>query len=183
MNKCVFLDRDGVLNQDPPHYVHKIEDMVILPRVGDAIKLLNEEGWQVIVVSNQSGVGRGMYTQNDVYFFNNYLFYRIYKDSGGVVTDSLFCPHHPEHGIGEYKVDCECRKPKPGLILKAAKHHDIDLPNSWLIGDKRTDMEAAMAAGVRPILVLTGHGKEEVKKPGVSRVSNDLYSAVTEYIV
>jgi D-glycero-D-manno-heptose 1,7-bisphosphate phosphatase len=175
MKKAVFLDRDGVLNQDPPHYVHKIEDMVILPRVGEAIRLLNNAGFLVIVVSNQSGVGRGMYTKRDVEKFHEEMKDRLYEQ-GSWITDFFFCPHTKED-------NCECRKPKPGMILKAAEQFSIDLQESWLIGDKRTDCEAADAAGVRSILVLTGHGHEEVKKPGQHRVSQDLYSAVTEYIV
>jgi D-glycero-D-manno-heptose 1,7-bisphosphate phosphatase len=176
MKKCVFLDRDGVLNQDPPHYVHKIEDMVILSRVGEAIKLLNDNGFLVIVVSNQSGVGRGKYTKKDVEIFHTEMKSRLYDGYGAWITDFFYCPHTKEE-------NCMCRKPKPEMLLNAAYLYSIDLPNSWLIGDKRTDCEAADAAGVRSILVLTGHGQEEVKKPGSHRVSNDLYSAVTEYIV
>lgn len=172
MKKAVFLDRDGVLNQDPPHYVHKIEDMVILPRVGEAIKLLNDAGYLVIVVSNQSGVGRGMYSKEDVMIFNAELFKRLNVE----ITDSIFCPHVKED-------DCGCRKPHPGMLFYMSGVYDISLSESWLVGDKRTDCEAADAAGVRSILVLTGHGQEEVKKPGSHRVSQDLYSAVTEYIV
>ena len=176
MKKAVFLDRDGVLNQDPPHYVHKIEDMVILPKVGEAIRLLNDNGFLVIVVSNQSGVGRGMYTTLDVEMFNNEMFCRLKEQNGAIINASYFCPHTKED-------NCNCRKPKPKMLLNAAIRYNISLSESWLIGDKRTDCEAADAAGVRSILVLTGHGQEEVKKPGQHRVSRDLYSAVTEYIV
>ena len=176
MNKCVFLDRDGVINQDPPHYVHKIEDMVILPNVGKAIRLLNDKGYLVIVVSNQSGVGRGRYTEADVNIFHKEMYNRIYSAFGGRILHFYYCPHKPED-------NCSCRKPKPGMLLNAAEKFDIDLSNSWLIGDKRTDCQAADAAEVRSILVLTGHGMEEVLKPGQHRVSPDLYSAVKQYIV
>jgi histidinol-phosphate phosphatase family protein len=176
MNKCIFLDRDGVLNQDPPHYVHKIEDMVILPDVGWAISLLNKAGYLVIVVSNQSGVGRGRYTEADVNVFHKEMSKRLYVQSGADIRHFYYCPHKPED-------NCSCRKPKPGMLLNAAEKFDIDLSNSWLIGDKRTDCEAADAAGVRSILVLTGHGMEEVLKPGQHREAKDLYSAVKDYIV
>jgi D-glycero-D-manno-heptose 1,7-bisphosphate phosphatase len=175
MNKCVFLDRDGVINQDPPHYVHKIEDMVILPRVGEAIRLLNDKGYLVIVVSNQSGVGRGRYTEKDVDIFHKEMHLRLQKQ-GARINTFYFCPHKPDEG-------CDCRKPLPGMLLEAKEDHNIDLSESWLIGDKRTDCEAADAAGVRSILVLTGHGMEEVLKPGQHREARDLYSAVTDYIV
>jgi len=176
MKKCVFLDRDGVINQDPPHYVHKIEDMVILPKVPEAIRLLNDHHYLVIVVSNQSGVGRGRYTERDVDIFHKEMSNRLFDSNTTWITHYYYCPHKPED-------NCSCRKPKPGMLLNAAEKFDIDLPNSWLIGDKRTDCEAADAAGVRSILVLTGHGMEEVLKPGHHREAKDLYSAVTDYIV
>ena len=176
MKKCVFLDRDGVINQDPPHYVHKIEDMVILPRVGEAIRLLNDKGYFVIVVSNQSGVGRGRYTERDVDIFHKEMEMRLYIKDHARITKFYYCPHKPED-------NCECRKPLPGMLLQASNQFAIDLSESWLIGDKRTDCEAADAAGVRSILVLTGHGMEEVLKPGQHREARDLYSAVTDYII
>ena len=160
MRRAVFLDRDGVLNQDPPHYAHRLDQLELIPRSGMAVKILNEHGYMVIVISNQSGVARGYYTEREVFIFNNALLMKI-QEFGGAVDAIYYCPHHPNAKIEKYRVDCLCRKPGPGMILQAAKEHHIDLQKSYVIGDKLSDIEAGKNAGCQTILVLTGHGIDE----------------------
>lgn len=184
MNLAVFLDRDGVLNQDPPHYAHRLDQLALIPRSDQAVKLLKDNGFLVIVISNQSGVARGYYTENEVSTFNLALLSEIEK-TGGEIDALYYCPHHPDAKIEEYKMECNCRKPKPGMLLQAAKEHNIDLCNSYVVGDKLSDIEAGKNAGCLPILVLTGHGTDEkLKMKGdICLIAVDLYEAVNKYII
>ena len=155
---AVFLDRDGTLNVEK-HYLHRYEDWEWIPGSLDAIRSLNELGFDVIVVTNQAGVARGYYGEDDV----RRLHARIDVDlaaSGGRVTAYYFCPHHPDYGD---RTDCLCRKPRPGMLLQAAHEHGLDLARSWMVGDRESDMEAARRCGVRPLLVATGYGEETRK--------------------
>lgn len=183
MNFAVFIDRDGVLNQDPPHYAHRLNQLELIPRSGEAVKILKEHHYIVIIISNQSGVARGYYTENEVKIFNNALLMKL-RECRGDVDAIYYCPHHPDAKIEKYRLICDCRKPKAGMLLKAAQEHDIDLLNSYIVGDKWSDIEAGKAAGCRAILVLTGHGTEEVlKKKDDCLVAADLYDAVNKYII
>ena len=183
MRKAVFLDRDGVLNKDPPHYAHRLDQLELIPRSGTAVKKLNEHGYLVIIISNQSGVARGYYTEKDVSLFNNALLMKI-QECGGEVDAIYYCPHHPEAKTERYRLTCNCRKPEPGMILQAAKEHNIDLQKSYVIGDKRSDIEAGKNAGCQTILVLTGHGTDEsLKIKDTCLVTSDLYEAVSKYII
>lgn len=149
--KAIFLDRDGTLNEEK-EYLHRWEDWVWLPGALHGLKLLTNAGYKLIVVSNQSGIARNYYEESAVLTLND----KINADLGkhGVEIDAFFhCPHHPDlDGI------CFCRKPAPGMILKAAHDLRIDLAASWLVGDKASDISAAIAAGCQPLLVLTGYG-------------------------
>ena len=184
MRKAVFLDRDGVLNQDfPPHYPHRLDQMIMIPGVDDAIKLLKDNDYFLAIISNQSGVARGYYEEKQISVFNDALLKEIRK-KGGDIDAIYYCPHHPDAVIEKYKINCSCRKPKPGMILEAAKTFDIDLTSSFFVGDKATDVETGRKAGVRSILVLSGQGIDEVSKvkPGDCLIAEDLYEAVTKYI-
>jgi len=131
----------------------------------------------VVVVTNQSGVARGYYTEDDVENLHRHIA-RELKSSGAHVDDWLYCPHHPA-GRGSYALPCDCRKPLPGMLLEAARRYDIDLENSTMIGDKLADIEAGQAAGCRTILVRTGYGTEEEQYVGPHTiVCDDLLSAV-----
>lgn len=155
-NKAVFLDRDGTLNVDKG-YVHRIEDWEWIPGAIDAIVALKKTGFLVIVVTNQAGIARGYYDETAI----TSLHTRINEElkGHGVAIDGFYhCPHHPELGAVR---ECECRKPMPGLIYEAKRDFDIDLDRSWLVGDKMSDIQAGLSAGVKPILVLTGYGKKE----------------------
>lgn len=162
MHRAVFLDRDGVINQDPPHYAHRIDQLEIIPRVAEAICLLNEADFKVIVVSNQSGIARGYYREEDTITFNQAIRDQVGR-KGAIIDAFYYCPHHPEAKIEKYRTACKCRKPSPGMLIRAADDFSIDLTRSYLIGDKVSDIEAGMNAGCKTILVLTGHGKEESK--------------------
>ncbi len=143
---------------------------------------MNESGFNVIVVSNQAGVARGYYQEKDIQIYNNEM-KRQLKEKGARIDAIYYCPHHPGATIEKYKMDCECRKPKPGMLKQAERDLDLDLKRSFLIGDKMSDIEAGYRAGCKTILVLTGQGNDELKKiskmnikPGY--ISNDLYTAV-----
>lgn len=160
MNKAVIIDRDGVITEDPPHYAHRLDQLKIIPGSADAIRLFRKIGFLVVVVSNQSGVAKGMYQEGDVDRFNNAMEEEL-KKKDAFVDALYYCPHHPEATVKKYKVDCYCRKPNPGMLERAAKHLNIDLTRSFMIGDKLSDIQAGQRVGCKTILVLTGHGREE----------------------
>ena len=165
MKRAVFLDRDGVITKDPPHYAHRPEQLELIPGAASSIKTLNDLGVLVIVISNQSGVARGFYTEEDVAIYNKAMEGELQKENGRV--DAIYyCPHHPEVGDSRYKVSCDCRKPGTGLLELASKEHGIDLERSFLIGDKISDIMAGKGAGASTILVLTGHGEKEFGEGG-----------------
>ncbi|MEI7816454.1 MAG: HAD-IIIA family hydrolase, partial [Desulfuromonadales bacterium] len=143
----------------------------------EAIELLNQRGFMVVVVTNQSGVARGYYTEEDVVNLHRYIDQRL-EQYGAHVDAWLYCPHHPA-GRGSYALPCTCRKPLPGMLHEAAQRYDIDLKNSIMIGDKLADIEAGIAAGCRTILVRTGYGADEEQHTGShTTVCDDLLLAV-----
>ena len=179
MNRAVFLDRDGVITQEPPHYVHKLSQLELIPKSADAIRLLNENGFVVIVASNQSGIARGYYREEDAILFNQAMKENLAKEDS-YIDAIYYCPHHPEAKIEKYRVDCNCRKPKPGMLTRAEKELNIDLNQSYVVGDKLSDIEAGKRAGCKTIMVRTGHGVEELKNNHIecNHVADDLYDAV-----
>lgn len=175
MNRAVFLDRDGVITEDPPHYAHRVDQIKLIPGTPEAIKLLNDTRFLVIVVSNQSGIARGYYPEQDTIRFN-YALNEMLGGFGAHLDDIFYCPHHPD-------AKCDCRKPKPKMLLDAKRMYDIDMENSFLIGDKSSDIIAGKRAGCKTILVKTGHGLEELEnRIGCDYIIDDLYSAV-QYIL
>lgn len=148
---AVFLDRDGVLIENA-HYLARLEDIRLIPDVAGAVRPLNLAGIPVVVVTNQSGVARGLFPESFVEEAHAYLD-GLFAQQGARIDRWFYCPHHPQYGG-----DCACRKPKPGMLRKAAAEMNLDLSRSWLIGDNLTDCEAGAAAGCRTILVRTGHG-------------------------
>jgi D-glycero-D-manno-heptose 1,7-bisphosphate phosphatase len=158
-NRAVFLDRDGTINEEKG-YLFRTEEFAFIPGAPEAIRLLKEAGFLVIVVTNQSGVGRGYYDEADVDAIHRHLDGELAALGTGV-DGYYFCPHHPEHGIGSYKLECECRKPLPGMLLQAAADHGIDLSCSYMIGDKLADVATGIKAGCRPLLIRTGYGAAE----------------------
>lgn len=151
MNKAVFLDRDGTLNIEK-NYLYKIEDFEFVPGITEAVKFWNDNGYLVIVVTNQSGVARGYYREEDVQKLHRYINLAL-SEMEAHIDAFYYCPHHPEHGIGEYKMICNCRKPKTGMIEKAISDFNIDVTQSALFGDKDSDIQAGEAMGIQSFLV------------------------------
>ncbi|MDF7674117.1 HAD family hydrolase [Acetobacteraceae bacterium ESL0709] len=143
---AVFLDRDGVLNVDT-HYPHRPEDLIMMGGAAEALAFLKSCGYLLIVVSNQSGVARGLFSEGQVRDFNALLQARL-AEKGGAVDGFYYCPYHPQAVIERYRCDHPDRKPRPGMILKAIEAYGIDPACSFLIGDRETDMEAAQAASI-----------------------------------
>jgi D-glycero-D-manno-heptose 1,7-bisphosphate phosphatase len=166
--RAVFLDRDGTINEEKD-YLYRIEDFEFIPGASEAIRRLKEAGFLVIVVTNQSGVARGYYTLEEVAILHCHM-QRVLETVGAAVDGIYVCPHHPAEGVGEYRRECDCRKGRPGMLLRSAREHGIDLSRSYMIGDKIADVEAGEAAGCLPLMVLTGYGKTESAKISSDRV-------------
>jgi D-glycero-D-manno-heptose 1,7-bisphosphate phosphatase len=157
MRPAVFLDRDGTLIEDVD-YLSSLDQMSLFPWTVDALRLLDRAGFLRIVVTNQSAVARGIVTLEFVRDSHEELRRRLAR--GGARIDAFyFCPHHPEATLEQYRGQCRCRKPDPGMIEDAARDHDIDLTRSWMVGDRWIDVAAGNRAGVRPLLVRTGHAE------------------------
>ncbi|MDX3772601.1 D-glycero-beta-D-manno-heptose 1,7-bisphosphate 7-phosphatase [Chromatiaceae bacterium AAb-1] len=155
MNKAVFLDRDGVINVDHA-YVSKAENFEFIDGVFDACRYFQQQGYLLIVVTNQSGIGRGYYTEQDFQQLTDWMLAQ-FRAQGISISRVYFCPHHPQKALPPYNIDCNCRKPAPGMLLQAIREHQIDPAASIMLGDKAADMQAAAAAGIgRKILVLSG---------------------------
>ena len=162
MNKAIILDRDGTINIEKD-YLHKIEDFEFEEGVVEGLKILSNLGYIFVVVTNQSGIARGYYTEEDLIKLNNHISDILEKD-GIRIEKFYYCPHHPEKGVGKYKVECECRKPNPGMLEEAIREFNIDREKSFMVGDNISDVEAGINARVTPILVETGHGVEHLEK-------------------
>ncbi len=175
-NRVAFLDRDGVINHDSPDYIKALSEFHLLSRSLDALKLLFENGWSVIVITNQSAIGRGLISPAGLDQIHTYLKNKV-VEGGGRIADIFFCPHRPDE-------DCLCRKPKPEMILKAADKYGIDLSAAVMIGDRAIDIQCGQNAGCgRTILVRTGAGRMtegELTRTDLkpSRIADDLYDAV-----
>jgi D-glycero-D-manno-heptose 1,7-bisphosphate phosphatase len=151
--KTVFLDRDGVINKEVG-YLHKIQDFEFIDGVFEACLYFKSLNYQIIVVTNQSGIGRGYYDEDDFHIINNWMLGQ-FKNKGIEILDVFFCPHDPES-------NCDCRKPKSGMLNQANEKHNIDMEKSWMIGDKEADVAAANSAGIKnTILVKSGHTIDE----------------------
>lgn len=152
---AVFLDRDGVINLDNG-YVHDEHDFHFIDGVFEATKKFKEMGYLLVLVTNQSGIARGLFSEERFLSLTQWMDWN-FVDNGVEFDGFYYCPHHAEHGQGEYKQECDCRKPKPGMFLSAHDFLNIDMANSVMVGDKLEDMMAAQAAGVgHKILVRTG---------------------------
>lgn len=146
LKKAAFLDRDGVINIDHA-YVHTPQEFTFIDGVFDACLKLQNAGYLLIIVTNQSGIGRGYYTEKDFEILCDWM-KAEFRQHGVEINDIFYCPHHPEKALGTYRCNCDCRKPKPGMLLAAQKKWGIDMKASVMVGDKYGDMQAALAAGV-----------------------------------
>ena len=160
--KAAFFDRDGVLNVDKS-YLYKIEDLEWIDGAKEALVYLTQQGYTIFVVTNQSGIARGYYTVDDMNRLHEFMAQQV-AAAGGKIEKFYYCPHLPEGKIAEYAVECECRKPKPGLILRAFEEYNIDKDAAFLIGDKPRDVESAEAAGIKGYLFSGGNLLNFVKE-------------------
>ena len=154
MKPAIFLDRDGVINENRSDYVKTWDEYVFLPNVFSPLRSLAQTDYAIVVISNQSPIGRGLVQQKTIEIINARMQAEIERQ-GGRVDAVYYCPHAPSE-------NCNCRKPAPGMLLKAAQELEIDLACSYLVGDAVSDVEAAFAAGCQPIYVLTGLGEEQL---------------------
>ncbi len=143
---ALFLDRDGVINVDYA-YVHKQEDFDYIDGIFELCRKAKQLGFLIFVITNQAGVGRGYYTEADFLNLTDWMC-DVFRNNGVIIDQVYFCPFHPQKGIGEYKKDSPDRKPRPGMILSAAKKYNVDLARSVLVGNKESDIQAGIAAGV-----------------------------------
>lgn len=146
---AAFLDRDGVLNVDHG-YAHRIDQLDWVDGAAEAVRLLNEAGYTVIVVTNQSGIARGLYSEADIHAFHAHM-QKVLNTQGAHIDAFYHCPHHPDGSVAGFAVDCECRKPGIGMLQQAARDWPLDLTRSFLIGDRDGDMQAAAAFKIRGI--------------------------------
>ncbi len=156
--KAIFIDRDGTLIEEVG-YLKMMEDLRFTPRATEAMRIFHSLGFLNIVITNQSAVARGMLSPKDLNKIHHKL-KDLASQEDSRIDDIFFCPHLPEGRMPPYNTDCECRKPKPGMILQAQQKHHLDLPQCILVGDKISDLQLAQNAVVRAVLVLTGYGKQ-----------------------
>ena len=181
VKKAVFLDRDGTINHDVGHITDPAQ-FELIPGSIDAMNRLRSAGYCLPLVTNQAGVGRGLMTEHQLNRVLN-AFSGILEEEGTYLDGVYYCPHHPEEAIGHYKQDCECRKPGPALLQRASNDLEIDLTQSYMIGDHWSDAGAGIAAGCRAILLRTGHGPQELAKlseeqrASVAYIADDLADA------
>jgi D-glycero-D-manno-heptose 1,7-bisphosphate phosphatase len=175
VRRAVFLDRDGVINENRGDYVKSWEEFVFLPGALAALRRLAQSPFVVVVISNQSAVGRGLLSVERLEDIHRRMVGDVAR-CGGRIDAIEYCPHRPDEA-------CDCRKPRPGLLRRAAREHNLDLPQSYFIGDSRSDVEAGINAGCQPVLVLTGRGgaeRENLPEDMVARchVADDLGAAL-----
>lgn len=176
MNKAIILDRDGTINVEK-NYLYKIEDFEFTYRAEEAIKSFKDNGYIVIVITNQAGIARGYYNEGQLEELHQWINKELYKYQTRI-DEFLYCPHHPTAGKGEYKIECNCRKPNTYLYEYAINKFDIDVNKSYVIGDKITDLKPGNELGMKTILVETGYGKKEmVKNSSYDLKFENLYEA------
>jgi D-glycero-D-manno-heptose 1,7-bisphosphate phosphatase len=159
MQKAVFMDRDGTLSEEVG-YINHPSRFQLFPYAAEAVRRLKENNWLAIVVTNQAGVARGYFSENLITRVHEKMREDLEKENARL--DAIYyCAHHPTAGEPPYRADCDCRKPRPGLILRAATELDVDLEQSWMIGDRYSDIELARNAGIRSAFVLSGYGRGE----------------------
>jgi D-glycero-D-manno-heptose 1,7-bisphosphate phosphatase len=156
---AVFLDRDGTINEEVG-YINRPDQLVIFPFASDGIRIINNLDLKVIIVTNQSGIARGYFSESQLFKIHRHMM-DILTDEGVRIDGIYYCPHHPLEGKGRYLTECSCRKPKPGMINQAATDQQIDLTKSYMIGDRFNDIRFAKTMNLKSALVMTGYGREE----------------------
>jgi len=177
--RAIFLDRDGVINVDNG-YVSVVDDFEFIEGVIEALQTLKGKDYLIVVITNQSGIARGYFSEEQFHTLTEWMDWSL-ADRGVDLDGIYYCPHHAEHGIGEYKIDCDCRKPKAGMIKEAIIELDIDISKSVLVGDKVSDLQAGIAAGItNNYLVRTGKEVTEQGETLATAIYDDLASLVAD---
>ena len=179
---AVFIDRDGTINEQMG-YINHISRFVLLPGTAEGIRLLNRHQYLAIIVSNQSGVARGYFPMELIDRVHAHMKDLLAKE-GANIDGIFFCPHYPRGIVPEYSVECDCRKPRTGLVQKACEEFDIDMKNSYVIGDRCSDIELAERSNLKGIMVTTGYGLGDIEyvlphKPfNPQHIARDLLHAI-----
>ena len=186
MRPAVFLDRDGTMVREVG-YLGRAEDLHWFPWTVEAIRLLRRAGFLICVTTNQGGIGLGLFSETFLQQLHRTMDGHLAR-AGAAVDGWFYCPHHPRAVIVEFAIDCECRKPNPGMIRQAVRQFDIDPSRSFVIGDKQIDVGLAEQAGTRGVLVRTGQGEEELARrggmmPGAAHVAANLLEAASWILV
>jgi D-glycero-D-manno-heptose 1,7-bisphosphate phosphatase len=179
--KAAFIDRDGVLNEERA-FVHRIEDFAFVPGAIEALQALQAGGYLLVVITNQSGIARGIYSEADYLALTGHM--RAQLAAAGVTLDAVeYCPHLPDAALERYRLDCDCRKPKPGMLRRAIRALDIEPGASLLVGDRLSDIEAGRTAGIgRCFLVRTGYGLSEQAVARADAVYDDLLACARSVV-
>jgi len=176
---AIFLDRDGTITREVD-YLRAVKDLRLLPGAASAVRTLNEAGFAVVVVTNQSGIARGLLTEKQFHEIHAALVQRLARHRARL-DGMYYCPHHPQATVARYRQECECRKPAPGLLRQAARELDLDLTHSYAIGDRARDLAPGRAVGCRTVLVRSGYGAEQEANWGETwrpdQVTKDLRAA------
>jgi D-glycero-D-manno-heptose 1,7-bisphosphate phosphatase len=180
---AIFIDRDGTINEQMG-YVNHLSRFILLPRVAEAIRMLNESGFLALIVSNQAGAARGYFPPSLTEEVNERMKKGLAR-CGARLDGIYYCPHHPRSVLPELRIDCDCRKPRRGLIDQACRDFEVDMSRSFVVGDRCLDIELGFRCGLRGILVKTGYGRGEAEHILPSRpekpvyIAEDLYDAVS----
>jgi len=181
MRRAVFLDRDGTLLEEH-NYVADLKNVVFFPYTIDAVRLLNQAGFAVVVITNQSGIARGIVRSSFVAEAHAFIDRKL-REGGARIDGYYHCPHHPEGSIAEFTRECACRKPKPGQLRQAAADLDLDLQRSFVVGDRWSDVDVAEAVGGRGVLVRTGYGVQAEREDRQAAVIVDNLIAAVAWIL
>jgi D-glycero-D-manno-heptose 1,7-bisphosphate phosphatase len=160
---AVFFDRDGTLNEDVG-YLDRLERLHLFPYATEALRVVSRAGYRIVIVTSQAGIALGFMDEPTVQDIHAHIVARL-AEAGVPVDGVYYCPHHPHAKVEQYRVVCDCAKPKPGLVLRAARDLDLDLARSFVVGDRWRDLQMGQAAGTRGLLVRTGYGETEARVP------------------
>jgi D,D-heptose 1,7-bisphosphate phosphatase len=170
-HRAIFLDRDGTINEEVG-YLDDLAKLKIIPAAFEAVRLINAAKMKAVVITNQAGVARGLFSEDFVKTANKFLHAEFLKENA-LIDAFYYCPHHPTEGVDPYRRECNCRKPAAGMLLQAAREMDIDLTRSYIIGDRYNDMEAGKRARAKCVLVKTGFGKSLLQDDGPDKLTAD----------
>jgi D-glycero-D-manno-heptose 1,7-bisphosphate phosphatase len=185
-HRAVFIDRDGTISEEVG-YINHPSRFRLFPYAATAIRSLNDHGWLAIVITNQAGVARGYFSEDMIQTVHAEMTNELAR-RGARIDAVYYCAHHPSVGELPYRFDCDCRKPKPGLITRATRDFNIDLARSWMVGDRYSDVELARNAGLQSMFVMSGYGRGEWEHQRASwteqpdLVAEDLLEAVTRIV-